>query len=127
MIVFDTHAWIWWSASSRKLPPRVRRRLDNARELGVPAISCWEVGMLEAKRRLKLDRPARSWVTQALQMPHVELLPLEPEVAVLAAQLPEFGGDPGDHMIVATAKILRAPLVTADERITASGLVEVIW
>jgi PIN domain nuclease of toxin-antitoxin system len=38
-----------------------------------------------------------------------------------------MGGDPADHMIVATARHLRAPLVTADDNIAESGTVEIIW
>lgn len=35
--------------------------------------------------------------------------------------------DPWDRMIVATAKQLKLPLVTADRAITATNVVEVIW
>jgi PIN domain nuclease of toxin-antitoxin system len=35
--------------------------------------------------------------------------------------------DPWDRLITATARALGVPLVTKDGRITAAGLVEVIW
>jgi PIN domain nuclease of toxin-antitoxin system len=35
--------------------------------------------------------------------------------------------DPWDRFIVATAQTLNSPLVTRDERIRASGLVQTIW
>ena len=35
--------------------------------------------------------------------------------------------DPFDRMIVGAARSTRRPLITADERIQASGLVDVIW
>ena len=127
MIVLDTHAWIWWVTGSKKLPPRVRKRLDREGELGVCAISCWELAMLVQRRRLKLDREARAWVDIALSLPGVELLPLDAEAAVSAAELPDFGGDPVDRMIVATTSQRQAPLATGDERITDSGLVPVLW
>jgi PIN domain nuclease of toxin-antitoxin system len=79
------------------------------------------------RKRLVLDRAVSSWVDQALKAHSVELLPLDPEVAVEAANLSAMGGDPADHMIVATARSLRAPLVTADANIAESGMVEVIW
>ena len=127
VIVLDTHAWIWWLDGSKKLPARARRRIERAKAVGVCAISCWEVARLVVHGRLKLDRETHEWVTTALRAPGVELLPLEPEVAVAAANLGAFGGDPADHMIVATARHRRAPLVTADEGITESGLVDVVW
>jgi PIN domain nuclease of toxin-antitoxin system len=127
VIVLDTHAWIWWLDGSKKLPARTRRRIDRAKAIGVCAISCWEVARLVVHGRLKLDRQVHEWVASALRAPRVELLPLEPEVAVAAAALGAFGGDPADHMIVATARDRKAPLATADERITESGLVHVVW
>jgi PIN domain nuclease of toxin-antitoxin system len=127
MIVLDTHAWLWWVTGSRKLPTRVRRRLDRPGSVGVCSVSCWEVAMLVQRGRLKLDRDARTWVSQALSVPTVELIPLDAEIAVAAAQLPDFGGDPADRMIVASACRHGARLATADERIAASGLVTVLW
>lgn len=35
--------------------------------------------------------------------------------------------DPWDHFIVATAQVLRTPLITRDSAIQRSGLVETIW
>lgn len=54
MIVLDTHIWIWRAANSAKLSRSMRNKLNKADALGVPAISCWEVAMLESKGRLAL-------------------------------------------------------------------------
>jgi PIN domain nuclease of toxin-antitoxin system len=45
------------------------------------------------------------------------VFPLEPAIAVDAGELPLFHGDPADRMIVATARHLRAILVTRDGKI----------
>ena len=127
MIVLDTHAWIWWLDGSKKLPARTRRRIDRAKAIGICAISCWEVARLVGHGRLKLDRQVHEWVASALRAPRVELLPLDPEISIAAATLSAFGGDPADHLSVATARDRKSPLATADERITESGLVEIVW
>ncbi len=127
MIVIDTHVWIWWVSGSKKLPRRVQRNLDRADAVGVCAISCWEVAMLVQRGRLKLDRDARTWIDRALSVPGVELLALDADVAVDTAELPDFGGDPADRMIVATARKHQVSVVTADARIADSRLVSVIW
>ena len=45
---------------------------------------------------------------------------LTPEVAVAACQLPgDFHRDPADELIVATARTLNLPLLTADAKILA--------
>jgi PIN domain nuclease of toxin-antitoxin system len=127
MMVLDTHAWLWWATGSKKLPTRVRRRIERSPRLGVCVISCWEVAMLVARGRVRLDRPPRAWVHEALGLPNVAVLTLDHDTAVEAALLAPFGGDPGDCLIIASARAIGAPLVTADAAIAESGLVDVIW
>jgi PIN domain nuclease of toxin-antitoxin system len=52
---------------------------------------------------------------EALVLPGVHLVPLEPEIAVASTRLPfEMHPDPADRILVATARHLGATLVTAD-------------
>jgi PIN domain nuclease of toxin-antitoxin system len=128
MTVLDTHAWIWWVSEPARLGKRARRILDGKTRVGVPAICCLEVATLAARGRITLDRPPLEWIHDALAQPQVELLALTPAVAVKAAALPSsFPGDPADRLIVATTLIESANLVTKDDRIRRSGLVETIW
>jgi len=128
MILLDTHAWIWWANQSQKLSALGRRRIEAESELGVAVISCWEVTMLVEKGRLELDRKVGLWVHLALALPKIVLLPLIPDIAVTAAQLPaSFQGDPADRMIVSTGRLYGIAIVTKDRRIHESGLVTIIW
>jgi PIN domain nuclease of toxin-antitoxin system len=117
LIVLDTHAWVWWAAESKKLSASARAQIEAANRIGVPAISCWEVAMLVAKKRLELDRDVLLWMRQALALPRVEILALSPEIASNAATLSGFHGDPADRLIVATALILESTLITRDRLI----------
>lgn len=128
MIVLDTHVLLWWLSEPRRLSRAAARALKSAKVVGVPAVSTWEVAMLVAKGRIKLDRPALEWLQTALKEPSVELLPLTPAVAVQSTRLGAgFHGDPADAMIVATAIVAGAPLVTKDEKILDFSAVETIW
>jgi len=77
----------------------------------------WEIAMLATKGALKLNAPTLSWVTDAVHASRVIVFPLEPSIAVDAAELPLFHGDPADRMIVATARYLKAVLITRDTKI----------
>lgn len=125
MIVLDTHVWIWLLIGEPELSETARRAIEDAATTGgvlVAAISIWEVAMLEAKRRLTFAKPCLQWVQQALAAPGVRLAPLTPEVAVESSRLPgSFHDDPADRMIVATARVLGATLVTRDTRLLAYG------
>lgn len=128
MIVLDTHAWIWWASDPRKLSAPAHRAIEAADSVGVCAISCWELAMLVAKRRLELDRDALTWVKQALALPRVELVPLSPEIAVAATGLKgRFHGDPADRIIIATALDAKCGVVTKDRRIRRYGGVSSTW
>jgi PIN domain nuclease of toxin-antitoxin system len=53
---------------------------------------------------------------------------ISPEVAALAAQFPEgYSRDPADRLIGATARAHGMPLVTRDETMRASPLLQTIW
>jgi PIN domain nuclease of toxin-antitoxin system len=128
LILLDTHAWVWWAAEPRKLSPRARKAIESAEEIGVSAISPWEVAMLVSKFRLELDRDVLLWVRQALALPRVTLIPLSPEIAVASTTLGlAFPGDPADRIIAATALRLRAPLVTRDRRLRSLKTLSTIW
>ena len=120
-LVLDTHAWVWLAEGRDDLDPGVVELLERASEgslLRLSAISVWEVGMLEARGRLRFDIPCLEWVEQALGLPGISLVPLTPSICVHSSRLPgDFHGDPADRLLVATARELEATLLTRDERI----------
>ncbi len=84
--------------------------------------------MLVEHGRIGFDRDPLEWIEQALALRKVELLPLTPQVAVRSTQLGAgFHFDPADRLIVATALLLRAPLVTRDRRIRGYRPVQSVW
>lgn len=128
MTILDTHAWLWWVGEPARLGTKARRLLGEARRIGVPAICCLEVAALAARERISLDRPVLAWLQESAALPRVELMALTPAIAVKAASLPAaFPGDPADRLIVATALIEGAMLVTKDDRIRQSGVVQTVW
>ncbi len=128
MILLDTHAWIWWVSDPVRLGKKAARAIRSTREVGIAAISCWEIATLVEKGRVSLDRSPLDWIEESLALPGVELLPLTPAVAVRAAQLgPVFPGDPADRLIAATALIQSAPLITKDERLHEVSFLATIW
>ena len=127
MIVLDTDAWIWWASAPARLGRRGRAAIDAADRIGVPAVCCFEVAAALSRGRITLDRSPLEWIEQALALPRIELLPLTPAIAVKATQLGSFHGDPADRLIVATAVLAAATLVTRDRNIRASAAVSSVW
>lgn len=127
MIVLDTHAWIWWASNPARLGRRSRAAIETADRIGVPAVSCFEVAAAVAQGRITLDRAPLEWLEQALALPRVELVPLTPAIAVKATQLGSFHGDPADRLIVATAIVHAATLVTRDKNIRGYSAISSVW
>jgi PIN domain nuclease of toxin-antitoxin system len=128
VILLDTHIWFWWVQDVNQLTPQQRTALSNGERdgLGVSVISCWEVAMLVAKKRLALSVSATDWVRQALRYPGIRQLRLTPNIAVASTELPgDFHPDPADRIIVATARAHDVPVMTNDDRIRNYGHVKV--
>ena len=123
--VLDTHAWFWWMGDRTRLSRPAFERLKQEPQHVVSIVSCWEIAMLVNRGRLVLDRDPLTWIHQAMAA-ETSLVPLLPEVCVTAPTLAGLR-DPFDQLIVATALYHRAPLITKDDRIRESGVVETIW
>lgn len=116
MIVIDTHIWIWWIAGDVRLKPNWKTLLETADQVGVSAVSCFEMAWLVRHRRVEIPMPLRDWFHAALEGSEIQVLPLTPEVAETAAFLPEHHRDPQDRIIIATAISSSAQLLSADTR-----------
>ncbi len=116
-VLLDTHVALWWKAGGERLSAVARHRIAEAATILVSPLSCWEIGMLVGQDRVGLDRPTATWVRDLLAEERVEVVPLSPTAAVVAAELSSFHGDPVDRFLVATAIETRTPLLTKDRQI----------
>jgi PIN domain nuclease of toxin-antitoxin system len=65
-----------------------------------------------------VGRPLAQWIAEAVSAPGLSIEPLLPQIAVETCSLPEaFHRDPVDRMIVATARVANATLMTRDRQI----------
>jgi len=122
LLLLDTHIWLWAQLGlvdqlSRGAVSAIRRAESQGR-LRVSVISIWELGMLAQRGRISLPLDVRTWVREAFTKPGLSLAPLTPEIALESSDLPGvLHGDPADRILAATARILRATLLTKDQRL----------
>ncbi len=128
--LLDTHVLLWWLEDAGRLSPeqaRIVERSSDDSPLLVSDITLWEIAMLANLGRIRLALPLREWLEAAVSPPLVRRQGISPAIAAEVAQLPEsLHRDPADRILIATARILGATLLTRDRRITDSGLVPVV-
>jgi PIN domain nuclease of toxin-antitoxin system len=125
--VLDTHAFLWYVKGRRlgRSAGRLLREVDRGRcRAWIPVIVPLEVALLRERGR------------SAIGIPELEAtLARNAELQVLAldlAQAREFAllpgvRDPFDRMIMAAARTVGCPLLSADTGIQESGLLQVVW
>jgi PIN domain nuclease of toxin-antitoxin system len=125
-LLLDTHYWIWLQTGAiENFTKAALKAVEEAAREGrllLSVISVWELGMLEAKGRVRLQLPCEEWVKNALATPGLSLVPITPEIALESTRLPgEFHGDPADRILAATARRTGARLLTRDHLMLEYG------
>ena len=133
MILIDTHVLLLGAAGvgDERLGPETTGFLDAHRnDLAWSSMSAWETAMLADKGRISLSMPVSEWVNHMIARIGLSIVPVSTQIAVEAGSLPGgIHGDPGDRILVATARLLDIPFVTADRKIlsyAATGYLKTI-
>jgi PIN domain nuclease of toxin-antitoxin system len=129
--LLDTHILVWAKLRPGELSKRQREFLADvqAREgrLAISAITLWEIAMMFAKNKLQMKASLPALLQELENSPWLKVLPLNAAVAAESVAIrPGLKTDPADWMIVATARVFRLPLLTADERIIDSNLAIIV-
>lgn len=118
MLILDTQALVWLVTDDGKLGGTARRAIGDVwsnGDMAVSAITFWEIAMLHAKERLDFATDFGT-LRASLFQDGLHEIPVDGEIGIKAAQLPDFHGDPADRIIVATA-LDDHQLVTSDKKI----------
>jgi len=124
-LLLDTCAAIWL-ANGDRLSERALAAITlavNANGAFVSPISAWEVGLLSrpSPRRpvaLQFLPDPKTWFADLIAGPGIKAAPLTPQIAIDASCLPgDLHGDPGDRLLISTARHLGVPIVTRDRAI----------
>lgn len=121
LLLLDTHVWIWMLEQDlRRLAEKslqFLRERAKAGQLLVSDISFWEVANKSRRQKL-FSIDAMVWLERAAAAPGVTYLPVERAALIQSTRLPGAPpSDPADRILIATAQLNGASLVTADVKI----------
>lgn len=120
-LLLDTHVWIWSQEEPERIGPKTRELLHEVRNVRLlSAISTLEIARLIHLRTLEFTQPLEDWITESAKALSASQLDVTHETAREAYALPgDLHKDPADRILVASARLLSATLVTADTRLLA--------
>jgi len=128
--LLDTHVLLYWLGTGPRLAKKHAQliRAANAENpLWLSDITLWEDATLYSLGRITLNLPLRDWLERATAPPLMRRVPITPVVASEVALLPEhFHRDPADRIIVATARVIGATILTQDQRIIDADIVATV-
>jgi PIN domain nuclease of toxin-antitoxin system len=90
---------------------------DTRHELLLSTASAWEISIKHAARKLALPAPPEDFLPQLQRRLGLTLLPIELSHAIRAGALPMVHRDPFDRMLVAQARTLAVPIMSADPKL----------
>ena len=129
--LLDTHVWVWMHTEPELLSARCREVLLHLKQqdkLCLSAISIWEVCKLVEKGKITLYDDLEAWIEDALDVPGLRVIPLDLPVFLRSTTLPQpFHDDPSDQMIVATARLNTATILTKDKHLHDYPHVKTLW
>jgi PIN domain nuclease of toxin-antitoxin system len=117
-LLLDTHVFLWLQTAPERLGPQLRLVQDAATGLLVSAASSWEIAIKYRLGRLPLPEPPEHYVPSRLRAVGAEPLAIEHAHALAVSSLPPLHRDPFDRLLIAQARHLGIPIMTADQQIT---------
>jgi PIN domain nuclease of toxin-antitoxin system len=128
-LLLDTHIVIRWLVDPKRLSREQKRVLEGAIAQGEP-VAISSVTLLEIAVSAEGSNRLKATIGDLFEMLQntlaFQLMPVTFEIAREVANLGSLFRTPADRTIVATARVHRLRLVTADQLIIESKLVPVV-
>ncbi len=128
-VVLDTHALYHAVDSPGELTAAGRSAVeDPANELLISAITAWKFGLHAQHGKIEFAGGVDRWVDAALTSLGVRVVPVDVSIVRQTFKLAGFDRrDPADRIVVATALVEDAVLVTRDEWMVRWTGVRTVW
>jgi PIN domain nuclease of toxin-antitoxin system len=118
-VLLDTHVFLWLQSEPERVREQLDLLLDPDTERLVSAVVPWEIAVKYQSQRLALPEPPVAYMPRRMREIRGTALPIEQAHTLEVATLPMIHRDPFDRMLVAQARLLGVPIMTADAAIAA--------
>jgi PIN domain nuclease of toxin-antitoxin system len=129
--VTDTYPLIFWASDRKNRLGKRARKIFQEVEQGkhsivVPLVVLEETARLIERKVVRLTVPFRRWAEELDRSANFQVQPYTIEILLESVSLGAIR-DPADRAIVASARQLRCPLITADKLIRDGNWTDTVW
>ncbi len=129
--VTDTHPLVFWSSDRKNRLGKRARKIFQEVEQGkhsivVPVVVLEETARLIEKKVVRLSVPFRRWAEELDRSANFQVQPYTIEILLESFALTAIR-DRAAKAIVASARQLRCPLITAAELIRDGNWIDTVW
>ncbi|MBC8041603.1 MAG: type II toxin-antitoxin system VapC family toxin [Opitutaceae bacterium] len=126
-VILDTNAALFLWAAPARLSPAARALLEDAgNTLIFSQVSTWEICLKHQIGKLPLPEKPGPFIRKRLERDQLVYEPISDDALFASVELPKHHADPFDRLLIATAALLRVPIVTSDPQFKAYPI-DVIW
>lgn len=126
-VLLDTNAALFLWADPARLSPVARAILEDAdNTLIFSQVSTWEICLKHQIGKLPLPEKPGPFIRKRLERDQLVYEPIADDALFASTDLPRHHADPFDRLLIATASLLRVPIVTSDPLFKAYPI-DVIW
>jgi len=117
-LLLDTHIFLWATSKPERLPPGVRRPIEDLKnEIFVSSVVSWEIALEHARGKLSLPMSPGAYVPSRIKMLGFTELPITIAHTLAVSDLPPHHLDPFDRLLIAQAQVEGLTLATIDTQI----------
>jgi PIN domain nuclease of toxin-antitoxin system len=128
MFLLDTHVLLWLASAQTELSEKVKKIIrSNSGNLYISSISAFEISIKFYKKKIKLPLSPNEWYIKAITLHGLDEITINSEILIKSAALPSIHNDPADRIIIATAMIHNAKIISKDKLISKYSDITVVW
>lgn len=125
--LLDTHTFFWTAVEPSRLPSGVYAAIsDDSNSIGVSIASFWEMAIKANIGKWDLPITLQD-LRQFTQDEYIQILPITVEATEIVRNLPLHHSDPFDRIIIATALIDGAVVLSVDDKLDAYEGLRRFW
>ena len=126
-VLVDTHALLWFLFQDQRISDRAVEVIEGAEWTTLlSVVGLWEIAIKHQLGKLVLGMSYEVFLQRFVRDASIEVVGIELEHLRQYESLPLRHRDPFDRMLIAQAKTLGVPLLTADPAFAAYGT-QTIW